>query len=172
MTIIQRSWDEITRKYTIHKEGYLTNNRFGRRIKEHGDNYKIVGLCLFGKVSGIKIHRLIAKMHVPNPNNYPCVNHIDGNKRNNRADNLEWCTTKMNQNHAVKLGLIRSGDKNPMTSIPDKTVRLIHKLRSIGADTKTISKMFGVRRHYVSAILRGQSRPLIYEQFLAESAQR
>lgn len=50
-------------------------------------------------------HILIAKTFLPNPNNYPIVNHIDGNKHNNRIENLEWCTYSRNNKHAIDIGL-------------------------------------------------------------------
>ena len=51
------------------------------------------------------IHRVIAETFIPNPNNLPCVNHKDGNKQNNRVDNLEWCTHSENTLHSFRTGL-------------------------------------------------------------------
>ena len=53
------------------------------------------------KIQTIHIHRLVAQAFVPNHNNYPCVNHIDGNIYNNNANNLEWCTYKYNNNYGT-----------------------------------------------------------------------
>jgi hypothetical protein len=50
------------------------------------------------------LHRLIAEAFIENPNNYPFVNHIDGNKKNNNLNNLEWCTQSQNCLHSVKMG--------------------------------------------------------------------
>lgn len=63
--------------------------------------YKRVKLCLNGAIYRKTIHRLVAETFIPNPNNYPCVNHKDENKENNRADNLEWCTYKYNSNYGT-----------------------------------------------------------------------
>lgn len=58
-----------------------------------------------GHKNSKKVHRLIAITFIPNVNNYPQVNHIDGNKKNNHVTNLEWCTQSQNQKHAYLLGL-------------------------------------------------------------------
>lgn len=53
----------------------------------------------------LKVHRAVAQAFIPNPNNYPQVNHIDGNKDNNAVSNLEWVTNQQNAIHAVRNGL-------------------------------------------------------------------
>ena len=49
------------------------------------------------------IHRIIAEAFIPNPNNFPQVNHIDEVKVNNNVENLEWCTSKYNNNHGTRI---------------------------------------------------------------------
>ncbi len=67
--------------------------------------YRMVVITIGGKKQYHNVHRLIAIAFVPNPNKYREVNHKDGNKLNNKADNLEWVTTCQNQLHAIKMGL-------------------------------------------------------------------
>lgn len=68
--------------------------------------YKVVNATVNGERKSISVHRLVAMTFIPNPNNLPQVNHIDGNTRNNAVENLEWCTAKENVQHAYRTGLI------------------------------------------------------------------
>ena len=56
----------------------------------------------------MSLHQLIAQTFIPNPENKPIVNHIDGNTLNNCVSNLEWCTQSENMQHAIRTGLINS----------------------------------------------------------------
>lgn len=60
----------------------------------------------------VLVHRIIAKTFIQNPNNYPIVNHKDGNGSNNCVDNLEWCNKEYNIKHAVYNDLLKYS-KNP-----------------------------------------------------------
>ena len=63
----------------------------------------MVGLCTEGKRKCCYIHRLVAEAFIPNPNNYPQVNHKDEDKTNNCVNNLEWCDAKYNINYGTRI---------------------------------------------------------------------
>lgn len=74
------------------------------------DGYLLVTLCTNGRTQTFSVHRLVALAWLPNPNGYRNVNHRDGDKTRNAADNLEWCTTSHNNLHAWKTGLRTSSE--------------------------------------------------------------
>lgn len=79
----------------------------GNEMKQTVTNsgYKRITLSIDGKEERWSVHRLVALLFVPNPEQKPQVNHIDGNKENNDASNLEWCTASENNKHAFRTGL-------------------------------------------------------------------
>ena len=66
------------------------------------DNYLQIGLNKNGERKRYVIHRLVAEAFIPNPLNKPQVNHINGNKKDNSVENLEWCTQCENIRHSIK----------------------------------------------------------------------
>ena len=88
--------------YTISEDGKIRNSK-GKIIKGEISNtgYRRVSLSNNDvKHKKMSVHRLVAETYIPNPHNYPEVNHKNENKLDNRVSNLEWCSTLDNLNHS------------------------------------------------------------------------
>lgn len=99
-------------KYQVSNLGNVKSLQYKRLGKERilipytsNRGYYTVALSMNSKKTVRTIHRLVAETFVENVEDLPMVNHIDGNKKNNRAENLEWCTQKYNIRHAWENGL-------------------------------------------------------------------
>lgn len=79
--------------------------------------YRIVGLCKDGKKASQRVHRLVARAFIENPDNLSEVNHLDGNKNNNCVENLEWCTSRENKIHAWVTGLTKAPPCTPVVPV-------------------------------------------------------
>lgn len=111
----------------------------------------------------MKVHRLVASTFLDNPLDLPQVNHKDGNKTNNRVENLEWCTNQDNIIHAYDLQLISltRGQEHHRAKLSDDEVEWIRK-NCIKGDlefgTKALGRRFGVANVTISRIVNGLSR--------------
>ena len=85
----------------------------GKEVKQYlgKTGYDVVTLCKDCKLKQHKVHRLVAKSFIENPDNLPQVNHIDENKRNNKVDNLEWCSNFYNSNFGTRSKRISTNKK-------------------------------------------------------------
>lgn len=109
-------WKEINDyngQYFISNLGNIKSLKSSKYLKPQNDGsgYLFVMLSKNSIRKNYKIHRLVAEHFIENPNNYKVVNHIDGNKLNNKVDNLEWCTHGENNQHAWKMNLNKNTHK-------------------------------------------------------------
>ena len=91
-----------------YKQNHGVTQLVGEKIKSTrllSSGYLVTDLYKDNKSKTAKIHRLVAETFIPNPNSKETVNHIDGNKLNNRVDNLEWATHREQNDHFYKIGL-------------------------------------------------------------------
>ena len=97
-----------------------------------GGKYIQVILCKDGKTSAKLVHRLVAQAFIPNPNNYPVINHKDENKKNNDVRNLEWCTYKYNNEYNGRIDKCRDKISKTLlekTEHPKRTPEQIENIR-------------------------------------------
>lgn len=110
------TWKQIDGfNYEVSTHGRVRNMITGYMLKPQLHDNKYYRVTLNKK--HFKIHRLVAETFIPNSSNKPQINHKDGNKLNNYASNLEWCTNKENAIHAVKTGLIKRLNEDEVISI-------------------------------------------------------
>lgn len=167
MNIVKKSSEiaEIDGKYIITRNGdvfrwHRTHGKWEKQKKRvHNNGY------LRGTISGkdVYIHRLVAEAFCENPRGCKEVNHKDGNKQNNNADNLEWCTRSENNRHAFQTGLRdykelkRMSEKAQVVKrqkrrLTDDQVKEIRERKEKGTPSHVIAKEYGMVRQTIDAI--------------------
>ncbi len=132
-----RRWKK---KPYIHQRGYVY-------IRTSNGNYQL--------------HRLVASAFIPNPENKPTVNHKNGVKTDNRVQNLEWCTYKENNEHAIANGFSRKFGKNEgnIKYSIEQCQKVADRVRS-GMKYKEAGEIFGMPHSTVAHLMRGSRRLL------------
>lgn len=103
-----------------------------------------------------KLHRLVAEYFLPNDLNLPQVNHKDGDKSNNRVDNLEWCSNDYNMNHAIISNLIKKGEERAFSKCTETSLLLLQNLINYGFTIKQLSIIYCISKNTMKEIIRGE----------------
>ncbi len=137
-------------KFKNKKDCFLKNNTF------HPSGYFFVTLIKDKIRKSFSIHKLVACHFIENPNNLPQINHIDCDKSNNKADNLEWCDNLYNHLHAKANGLFKyhKGSNHGMAKLNESQVEKMREMYKSGLYThKQLGVLFGIERGAVTGII-------------------
>lgn len=154
---------EIKDYYTVTDEGEFYSDNSGKMKTRNraGTDYQIINFSTIdGKKRTFRAHRLVMMAFEPREDMDKLeVNHIDGDKKNNKLENLEWCTSSENQKHAFKTGLqvARKGEASNWAKFTEDDIHRIFELRSQGWLQREIAEEIGCSRPYVSKILHGDA---------------
>ncbi len=142
------------RIYSYSRTEYVQSKRTGGHYRYRNDSYRKprltnsghlqVHLHKDGKIAPHLVHRLVAKAFVPNPNNFPEVNHLDGDKTNNKSSNLEWVTRIDNALHSTKILGKNRGQLVGTSKLTKEDVLKIYDLLDQGVKQKQIADQFSV----------------------------
>ena len=126
-----------------------------------GRGYYQVRLSKEGKYYYKNLHRLIAETFIPNPNKYRTVNHINGNKLDNRLSNLEWADDCRQQHEACLLGL------KPTTNhiLTESEIIKVYEMYSKGTSVKEIAEVYDTRIQQICKLVKGQRHQRLFRQY-------
>ena len=144
------------------KSSYLQKEKLLRQSNTT-TGYKKVELVKDGKRKSLKVHRLVAQAFIPNPQNKPQVNHLDGNKINNNVSNLEWATISENVQHGYDTGL----NSNKYTLDEEKIIKLYTEGQSLNEVAKIFNCSVGViqrilKKNNIKTRTTGEARNLYH----------
>ena len=147
--------------YEVSDQGRVRSLKFGKerilKSGRDGDGYLLVGLHKNG-VKRCRVHRLVAKTFIPNPDNLPEVNHKDENKENNSVQNLEWCDRKSNCNYGTRNQRSAKSRMNNNLSKPilqfTKDGELVREWKS----TRDIERNLGFNHGNISLYCNGKRK--------------
>lgn len=143
--------------FLVSENGDLISKRSNKIVKQNPINQYPGHVTKVGGRSGtnltLKAHRCVAMAFIPNPDNLPEVNHLDGDKLSPKKDNLEWVSRSDNKKHAVENGLQKNpkGHDSPLACLTKDQVDQI-RLRSGSVSNRKLAVELGVSRSTVDDI--------------------
>lgn len=151
-------------KLWASRDGEILYENFAGFVREAKQSklkgYRIVNYDSSEKRTSARVHRLVALAWVDGYSAGLEVNHLNGNKADNRAENLEWVTHLQNMRHATEvMGVIpyRGGAKNPRARLTENQVAEIRKLRAEGSTLWSVARRFDISATHVDYICKGKS---------------
>lgn len=153
MYVVSSDGDIVSLPRSIKTKGNGKRTLPKKTLRQNvlSNGYKQVSLCKNGVVSKQLVHRLVAEAFMPNHDGYQ-VNHINGDKLDNRVENLEWCTSVENIQHSIKTGLRPSKPSTSKAVVrSDGTVfrSLNDAAKAIGASRGSIWQQIKGKRTHV-----------------------
>lgn len=150
--------------YQVSNSGRIKSSRkvYKEQLLKHFDNgqgYSVVMFRVNKEYKHFRVHRLVASAFIPNPENKPYINHIDGNKSNNKVDNLEWCTRSENELHAYRTGLKQgywTGKKESHTTKKVNQYSLADELIGEYKSVVGASNWTGINKNCIARVARGE----------------
>ena len=153
-------------QYRIYEDGRIQNETNGKWIRgtsiTKNNRYVKVHLGSDHVSKFIPLHKLVATIFVPNPHNYPQINHMDGNRYNNSASNLEWCTAKHNIRHCRDNGfhMDQYGEMIGTHKLTEEEAKFIYSFRASGLTPTQFLRRYQqieISRCVVKNIWKGKS---------------
>lgn len=140
--------------YEVSSLGNVRSVQGKQRTPSTNDSgYLVVTLSAYGWTKSFKVHRLVAAAFIPNPSNKPEINHLSGDKADNRVENLEWATAEENIEHSIAMGLPPSGTAHPAAILTPMAVRAIREKRSAGVKRQALADEYGVSIDTIKAVI-------------------
>jgi hypothetical protein len=145
------------RRYVFYQNKKMIIKEKQLKLRLNKAGYYQINTNKTKKVKTFLVHRLVALAFIPNPENKPQVNHINGIKSDNRVENLEWCTRSENTIHSYNIGL-QNGRKGINHHLCKLNNDKILEIRNIGKSKKQkdIAIIYGVTASAIGLILRGK----------------
>nr|UVX49914.1 MAG: zinc-binding loop region of homing endonuclease [Bacteriophage sp.] len=142
-------------RYVRGSRGKLSNE-FTPLIPKKRPKYYSVSLYRDGKSTKIFVHRLVATVYVPNPNNKPCVCHKDNDRTNNRVENLYWGTYKENTQQCIQDGRFKPGGRDILDEF---SINCLLYEYNLGKPRSILKKKFGISDSAITRIINLKSKP-------------
>ena len=153
--IVAKSRTQIYHRYS--KEVVVTTPTKLLNPQPSGINsaYMSIGLYKNKKRYPKNVHRLVADAFLPNPDNYPCINHIDGNGHNNILSNLEWCNHKYNNNYPI------TKERMKNSASLDRGIKVIQfstsgEVLNTFPSLREAERVLGISRHLIKRSIQTQ----------------